>query len=262
MRSHTEQLNKIRFGSRITRPGQEATALAEADRAKPDLSQVKLETVLLKSEVRFSDEVLEDQIEQGGFAETLRTLMAEAVGRDIEELIVNGDTGSADAYLALLDGILAQASSNVVAAGGIKLQKSILRDMLKAMPSEFKAMKDQMRFITSENAKIDYGDTLADRQTGLGDNQLSSGDAGGIGYQGVRLMEVPLFPEDLGVGSDETNVVLTDPKNIAVGFWRRVRFERDRIIGAGVNLFVATTRVDVKYEEETAVVKATGVLVS
>jgi hypothetical protein len=123
-------------------------------------------------------------------------------------------------------------------------------------------MKDQMRFITSENAKIDYGDTLADRQTGLGDNQLSSGDAGGIGYQGVRLMEVPLFPEDLGVGSDETNVVLTDPKNIAVGFWRRVRFERDRIIGAGVNLFVATTRVDVKYEEETAVVKATGVLVS
>ncbi|MEK7382440.1 MAG: phage major capsid protein, partial [Elusimicrobiota bacterium] len=36
MASPKQQISKIKFGSRILRPGQEATALAAGDRAKPD----------------------------------------------------------------------------------------------------------------------------------------------------------------------------------------------------------------------------------
>jgi hypothetical protein len=67
---------------------------------------------------------------------------------------------------------------------------------------------------------------------------------------------VPLFPENLGTGSNCTNILLTDPKNINIGVWRNIRIETDKDISEGVLIIVATLRFDVKYAEETAVVKA------
>ena len=49
MASPKQQISKIKFGSRILRPGQEATALAVGDRAKPDLSSVELDAKLFKA---------------------------------------------------------------------------------------------------------------------------------------------------------------------------------------------------------------------
>jgi hypothetical protein len=52
---------------------------------------------------------------------------------------------------------------------------------------------------------------------------------------------------------------LTDPKNIIVGFWRRVRIETARDIERGLNKIVATLRFDFQYEEESAVVSVYGI---
>lgn len=260
MGSKKQRIEKIRFGSRILRAGQEATALSLADRAKPDLGKVELDAKLFKAEVHLDDEVLEDNIEQGNLRQTVMELMGEAISRDMDEILVQGDTGSADAFLAQFDGILAGATTNVVAAGGVSLQKSVLKAMIKAMPTEFIRNKRRLRFLTSVDAETDWRDTLAERATAVGDKFLEQ-DAPTL-YSGVPVMDVPLFPEDLGVGSDETNVVLTDPKNLAVGIWRRIRMETDKDISAGVLKIVASMRFDFKYVEETAVVKATGVTVS
>src|SRR3546814_20966954 len=54
--------------------------------------------------VPISDEVFEDQVERAVFADTLTAQIAEASGRDIEDLFVNGDTAAADAYLPLQQG--------------------------------------------------------------------------------------------------------------------------------------------------------------
>jgi HK97 family phage major capsid protein len=260
MKAQKQEVDKIRFGSRILRAGSEGVALSQADRSKPDTSKVELDSKLFKAEVRLTNETLEDNIEREQLRQTIMQLMAEAISRDVDEVIVQGDTASADAFLAQLNGILKQATSNIVDAGVTNLAKTILRDMIKAMPKPFLRNKETLRFMTSVDAEIDYRDSLAGRETQVGDDALVK--ATKALYNGIAIEEIPLFPETLGVGTNETNVILTDPKNINVGFWREIRFETDKDVSAGVVIIVATLRMDVKYAEETAVVKATKVKVT
>lgn len=253
MKSKKQLVEKIRFGSRILRAASEATPLPVGDRAKPDLSKVELDAKLMRAQVNLNDEVLEDNIEQGSLRQTVMELMGERISSDLDELLANGDTTSGDAFLAQLDGMLASATSNVVAGGGNALDSDDLKAAIKAMPTEFKRNKRKLRFLTGVNAETDYRDTLSQRDTNAGDKFLQQ-DAP-IMYSGVPIMDVPHFPEDLGGGSNETNALLLDPKNILVGFWRRIRMETDKDIEAGILKIVASLRADFKYVEETAVVK-------
>ncbi|MCA2981504.1 MAG: phage major capsid protein, partial [Myxococcaceae bacterium] len=98
MASPKHQIAKIKFGSRILRRGSEATALPVADRSRPDMSYLELDAQLVKAEVHLSDEVLEDNIERGELRQTILEMIAEAAGRDMEEVIINGDTASADPF--------------------------------------------------------------------------------------------------------------------------------------------------------------------
>jgi len=254
MGSPKQQIAKIKFGSRILRPGQEASALAAGDRVKPDLSQVELDAQLFKAEVRLSDEVLEDSIERGELRQTIMEMMAEAISRDMEEVIINGDKLSLDPFLATLDGVLKQATSHVVDAGNAAFSKDLLRDMLKTLPSEHLRDKRQMRFLTSVDADLDYRNTLAERATAVGDKFLE-GDSPVL-YSGVPIRPIPLFPEDLGAVNDQTVALLCNPKNIHVGIWRNIRVESARDISEGSLKIVATLRFDVKYAEESGVAKA------
>jgi hypothetical protein len=46
---------------------------------------------LFKAEVHLSDEVLEDNIEQATLQQTILDMIAEAAGRDMEDIVINGD---------------------------------------------------------------------------------------------------------------------------------------------------------------------------
>lgn len=260
MKSHTQEINKIKFGTRILRAAQENTALAEADRAKPTTSKVSLVAKPFKAQVNLTYEVLEDSIEQDTLKATIMQLMGEAIARDIDEILVRGDTASTDTFLAQFDGLLKSATSNIVNAGTTSLTKSILRDMIKTMPSPFLRDKSALKFLTSVDAEIDYRDSLSNRQTNTGDKALDG--AAPVGYSGIQVVDVPLFPENLGGSTNETNVVLLDPKNMDVGIWRQIQIETDKDIQAGKVIIVVSMRMDMKLIEETAVVKATGVKVS
>ncbi len=257
MASPKQQISKIKFGSRVLRPGQEATPLGAGDRAKPDLSQVELDAKLFKAEVRLSDEVLEDSIERGELRQTIMEMMAEAISRDMEDVLINGDTLSADPFLAVMDGVLKQATSNVVDAGGTPISKNLLRDVLKTIPSEHLRDKKAMRFLTSVDADLDYRNSLAERATAVGD-RLLEGDTPVL-YSGVPLQPIPLFPETLGATGDQTSILLCNPKNIHVGIWRNIRIESARDISEGTLKIVATLRFDVKFAEEPGVAKAINV---
>jgi len=260
MRAPTQLLEKIRFGNRVLRAGTEGTALSSGDRAKPDLEKVELNAQLFKAEVRLNNEVLEDSIERQQLRSTIMAILGEAIARDMDEVIINGDTSSGDPFLAKLDGIIKQAATNVVPTGVAPISKGVWKDMVKAMPTEFLRNKRRMRFLTSVDAEIDYRDSANARESTLGDRYLSEDVP--MAYSGVPIMDVPLFPEGLGGGTNETVALLTDPKNINVGILRRVTMETDKDISAGVLIIVATLRFDVKYAEERAVVKATEITVS
>ncbi len=259
MRSPKQLIEKIRFANRILRSGSEAVALPVGDRALPNLGKVELDAQLFKAEVRLNNEVLEDSIERGQLRQTIMQLMAEAIARDVDEVIIQGDSTSPDPFLAKLNGILKQSTSNIVDAQNQTTNKTVFRDMLKTMPHPFLRNKKELRFFTSVNSEIDYKDSLADRAT-IGGDKYTEEDVAAA-YSGVPVLHVPMFPESLGPSSNTTDIILTDPKNINVGIWRNIRVEVDKIVWEGVLVIVATLRFDVKYAEETAVVKAVNVKV-
>lgn len=260
MRSPKQLIEKIRLANRILRSGSEAVALAPADRSVPNLGKVELDAQLFKAEVRLNNEVLEDSIERGELRQTIMQLMAEAIARDVDEVIIQGDRTSQDPFLAKLDGILKQSTSNIVDAQGQTANKGVFRDMLKTLPHPFVRNKRLLRYFTSINAEIDYKDSLSERATAIGDRYLEE-DAPAT-YSGVPVLDVPMFPENLGAATNTTAVLLTDPKNINVGIWRNIRVEVDKIVTDGVLVIVATLRFDVKYAEETATVKCVNLRVA
>lgn len=260
MKSQKMEVPKIRFGTRILRAGSEGVALSSGDRSKPTTTNVELDSKLFKAEVRLPNEVLEDNIEKDQLKATIMQLMGEAISRDVDDIMINGDTASSDSFYAQFNGILKQSATNVVDATLQTLNKNVLKDMLKSMPKAFLRNKDLLRYLTSVHAEIDFSDSIANRQTPAGDEAFAKSIS--PTYSGVPVLDVPMFPENLGSGTNCTDVVLTDPKNVTLGIWREIRFETDKDISAGVVVIVASMRMDMKFAEETATVKAINVKVS
>lgn len=255
MNSPSMEINKIGFGSRILRAasqtggaqdsGANTRHLAAADRAKVDLGKVTLATQEVQAEIHIPDEVLEDNIERGDMADTILALIAERAALDLEELIIQGDTGSGDTYLALFDGVLALSTANVVDAGGAPVSVSVFNDMKKAMPTRYRRNLNAMRFYNSMDVESDYRVQVASRGTDLGDAILTGTTP--LPVLGVPLRGVALLPNDSGM--------LINPQNIIWGIQRQVRIERDRDIRARTWIIVLTLRVALEIEEVDAVVK-------
>jgi len=259
LRAPKELISALKFGGRVLRAGQDGIALTQAERSKPDLSAVELDAKLFKAEVHLPDGVLEDNIERGDLRQTIIELLASAVARDMEEVIIAGNTASADPFLAQLDGILRQAQSHVVDAAGARLNSNLLGDLLGLLPPEYRRDKKMLRFLTSTDAELDYRRSLMPRETGIGDRLLEEDTP--VAFSGVPLFPVPLFPEDLGANANQSNVLLLPPKSAVVGIWRMIRLETDRDISAGVLKIVATLRFDVKLSDGLGVAKAINVRV-
>ena len=257
MQSPKQEYSKIGMGKRVLRSGKELEALKKEQWAKPDFGKIELDAKLFKAEVRISDESLEDNIEGPALQQRVRELMAEAIARDMEELLICGDTKSSDDFLSTMDGILVQARRHVVAAQGQPISKALLSQLLKVLPGEQKRNKKNMRFFTGTNAEQDYRSKLAERATAVGDRFLE-GESAILAF-GVPIVPVPLFPEDRGGKQDETHVLLMDPKNVFVGIWRRIRIESDRDISQGVIKIVVTMRFDVCLSEADATTQAVAV---
>ena len=252
-----EQIDQIKFGSRVLRAAEELVALPDAERSVPDISKVELDCREFIGEVNLSDQVLEENIEDGEFRQTIMQILAPAVGRDLEEVVINGDTASADPFLAQFDGILVQAQSNIVDAAGAPISKDLFNDMMKALPSRYRKNKRELRFYTASNGELDYRNTLAERATVAGDRYLETDTP--VMAAGTPVVGVPLFPDNLGATNDQTVVILTHPKNIVVGVRRKIRMEWDRSIRQRSMFVVVTLMANARFIEEDAVVKSINV---
>jgi len=252
MNSPSMELNKIGFGSRILKPASQTAgsrALAIGDRSKPDLGKVTLNTSEVIAEVRLPYEVLEDNIERGNMTNTVLALMAERAALDIEELILLGDTGSGDAYLALMDGVLALTTTNTVDGTDVGVTGQLFNDTIKAMPTQYRRNKNLMRFYNSMDIEQDYRNTVSQRGTDLGDAILTGSNA--LPVFGVPMRGVALMPDASGL--------FLNPQNIVVGMQRRIRIESEKLISEREFKIVLTLRLAVELEEETAVVKQTNI---
>lgn len=261
MSSPQEEIDQFGFLSTVLRRATDGQALSAMDRVKPTLSKVTLVTKELKAECRLTDSQLEDNIEGKTFGDTIANALMEAAGRDLENLVVNGDVASADILLVTLDGLLKQATSNIVDLTGspATISRAHGEALMKTLPAQFQKNKRAMRFFTSWDAEIKQRTLLADRGTVMGDIMVSQDVP--VLLMGVPMIGIPLFPTTLGAGTNETNILYCDPKeSVRVGIQRSMRLESERNVREGATYFIVSLRVDVKFSHEPAVAKAIKVL--
>lgn len=260
------EINKIGFTTRVLRAANQGNisspenasagtrALARADRYTPTTERITLETQEIIAEIDLPDEVIEDSIEGGNldsatFQQTILDMMAERVSLDLEELVVLGDTGSGDTYLALQDGVLVASTSNVVNNAGDPLSAQLFGNMVKALPTKYYKLLNRYRFYTSMPKEIDYRLTVAMRQTQLGDAVLTGQVP--VTALGVQLSSTSYMPSG--------NVILMPPNNLIIGVQRALRMEFARLARERAFAIILSMRLAMAYEEEDMVVKAINV---
>lgn len=253
----------VDFNGRITKPGTEATRLAEGERVKPTTGSVEISTVLLRAEVPISDEALEDNVAESGFANDLELMIADQFGTDVEELMVNGDTESADTYLAQIDGWLVQAegaSGHTLAASSFgKDYQTIFKRLLQSVPNRHKRnLVQDGRFYVPVTLEEEYRDILSSRGTPLGDVTLQG--TGELRYQGIQIVGAPSIAVKSG-SPDTSHVLLANRNNLYAGFRRSMTLETFRDPREGATSFVVTARVDAKVAvpDATAIAKEVNV---
>ena len=163
-------------------------------------------------------------------------------------------------WIGTMDGLVRQVQSHVVDAANAPLTGPILTNLLKALPSQYRRDKRALRFLTSVDAEVNYRSSLQQRETAIGDRLIE--DDAPVQYAGVPMVPIPLFPEHLGPAGNQSAVVLTNPKNLAVGVWRQIRMETGREISDGVLKIVVTLRFATQIVDELASSKAVNVLVN
>jgi len=277
MNSPQKEINKIGFGKRILRAGASGVPLANAAiagafdgvaeaaaRAKPTTEKVTLNTKEVLAEIHLPYDVIEDNISrgvvgvqgdsgatgtQGGMKDAIMEMIAERAALDLEELAILGDATSLDPFLALSDGYLVKAVSNVVDAGAATMNKGIFKAGVKTMPDQYLRNRSALRNYISIDNETEYRDTLAMRETALGDANLQGNNrlyAFGTGIEPVALM-----PANSGL--------LCDPQNLIFGIQRDISIEVEKDIRSRSYIIVLTARVDFAIEEPTAVVKYTNI---
>ena len=208
------------------------------------------------AEVNLPYEVLEDNIEGGAidntrFQATVLDKLAERIRIDIEDVMINGDTGSGDAFLAERDGVLKLTTSNVVNNSGAALDAVTFNEMVQTLPDKFKRVIQRYKFYVAHNKALQYMMQVAQRQTGLGDAVLVGGQGVNFAPFGIPMTGVASMPS--------AQALMIDPSNILFGVQRNMRLEFAKDTRERVLIMVFTMRFDFKLEQEDMVVKATNI---
>lgn len=252
------KIEKIGFGQRILRAGQEGIALTDAQRSKPTTSTIQLNAKEVIAEVNITYDTLENNIEKQGLYDTIMQMIAERFALDSEELIINGDTGSADPYLALINGIRKKATSHIVDFAGNKVDKSLFKQLYGAVPTKYLRNPREWKYYTTYANELEWKDSVVSRQTALGDQALQGGlaNAYGVPVQGIAMLQEY---NNATLAKDVNDAFLVHPKNILWGLSRNVRVEVDKDIRERKFIIVLTAKMDVQFEEEDAVAKAINI---
>ena len=259
MRANTMELEKVNVGERVVRAANQGDA--SFTNAGATFSKVELTTKKLRLDWEVSSEALEDNIEGGALEDHLVRLMTTAFGNDIEDLAINGDTASSDAFLGIMDGFIARAAGDGYAHEATVSDTAdwTVDDMQKlilALPRRYRALQTGLKFyagtdtfanIVKNNGTVfdAIGSTEAARGSYLGGIDQTFGGARQTRVLGVPVLEVPYFPADY--------VEITFPQNRIWGFQRDITVNRFYVPKKDTIEYTVFVRFGINWEEQDAI---------
>lgn len=210
-KAKTGQIDKIGIGSRIIRKKTENAD--DGYRAKAKQSKVEYATTAIRLPWELTEETLRENIEGEGYEKTITDLMTSQLGRDMEDIYLNGDTATpADNpdhdFLYINDGWIKQLLSGSHVEDRTAKEKgeinlNLFYDTLKQLPDKYN--DGTLKWLCSPSFKQRWEQHLVNMHIsnggGLSDSLMKA-------PAGIELIPVPRMP-----GS---NVILTNPKNLIV----------------------------------------------
>ena len=167
---------------------------------------------------------VDSEIEEEGFEDHWLNTVTGQVGRDLEDLHFNGDETSTDPFLNLNRGWLRQLALSTTAhringatitAGA--LSKGHFFGAYEALPDQYKAQSDQMRWLMSPTNEARWLEYLTNRATPAGDAAIF-GQGGALAPHGIQILEIPSMPND--------RILLSAVRNFIVVYVRDLRFRK------------------------------------
>jgi len=259
MNAPQRNINRMGFGSRILRAARQTGSALDAggndryvraaDRAKPQATQIQLNTSEVIAEVRLPYEVLEDNIEGESFEAHVLRAIATKVAEDLEELALWGDTTSGDPYLALQDGWMKRANLHVFDNLDTGFNANTITSGLLMMPSKYLRNMPQMKAFVGLRNQLRYAQYLSARGTAMGDAALQGTiplKAAGITVEGAGMLDVH---------GDGDQGLITMPQNLIWGVQREITIETDKDIRSREYIIVVTARVALQVDDRDALVR-------
>lgn len=254
-----EEINRLHIGDRVLVGKAEGVAPGGGSYVTASGSQIVLSTTafIVPWEVTF--EQMEDNIEEENFEETLMREISAAVANDIEELAVNGNTGSGDPFLALVNGWFTLAAADAAAPWNSTttaaltdktLNKGVFSLLLKQLPTKYRRNRANLVFIVNPDDEQDYRISLSGRDTTVGDNAL-------VLNQNLKIFGIDIVPVP-SVAQGTAYVTLK--KNLIYGIWKQIRLEKDKDIFKGTYQFAFHLRIGFAVEKGEAVARITGIV--
>ena len=281
MKSDTAEIDRMSVGEKLMKLASEGENTGV--NAAVTFSKISLTTKKLRMDWELSTESLEDNIEGADLEDHIARLMATQAGNDIEDVLLNGDTGlTGDALYKSFDGVVkkSKASGHVVDAAGAAVSREVFNKALKAMPRKYKQRRGELRFLAGSNLIQDflYANSIGTNQT-IPQDIASSVIRGGVaplggpaGYVapfafGIPIVEVPLLPETqagthTGASGSHGDIHLTFPNNVVIGIKRDVTVYRFFWPRKDSIEYTMYTRVGVQIEQADAWVVVKNVKVA
>jgi hypothetical protein len=253
MRTPSMDIDKLSVGTRLLAKATEATDTGT--NAAVTFSKVSMTSVKLRLDWELSTESLEDNIEGPSLEDHIAQVMARQTANDMDDLLINGNTSSANTLLKALDGFvkLALTSGTTVDEAGDNVSRSTFDRVLRNMPSKYLQRRSELRYFTGPGVVQDAiyslgnpnsateatagapspGSTVGDIAFLQGAMRANGGPgATGLAPFGIPLIEVPLMPEAVtgdysGAAGSHGYVELTFPNNRIVGIHRDITVYRE-----------------------------------
>ena len=207
--SRAGELDKLGIDKRILRAKTEN--VDDGYRAKPKHDKLEYATTAVRLPWEITEETLRENIEGQNYEELVTDLMTTQLGIDREDLLVNGDTETAEDnadydFLKVNDGWYKQAKADghsvdfsAVAAGAMSID--VFYNMLKSVPDKYNDGK--LKWMMSPSRAQAWEQYLLNQMITAGG---AISDSIMRAPAGIEIVRVPSMPAD--------SIMLTNPKNL------------------------------------------------
>jgi len=261
LKAITQSIPVMGFTGSVSVEDEEYTGSTSSNRRSPSLSKVTFNVKRLRATTFLSYEDIEENIEKDGFITTVTNQLIEAIARDIDNLILNGDTATDPGHpdyllLKTMDGLRKIITTNTGTIADFDLEEHA--NILKLLDPKYLKPQDLL-YIQSARTKLTNMTEMQGRETQLGDATLLKGVDGMI-INGIPVIQSDYMPITLG-GGTETDVVLLNKMNCFLGILKNITVETDKDIDTGTFKIVARYKLDLQLNEEPANVLIDGVTI-